>query len=67
MEKELKELDEQYIKSVFGKKQLTGTVVEKDIEEVEDKESVEPDRKKLKTNQEDDGEMVSTFINFKIT
>lgn len=35
-EKEQEELDEQYIKSVFGKRQLTGTVVEEEIEEVEE-------------------------------
>ncbi|XP_032683577.1 splicing factor YJU2 [Odontomachus brunneus] len=40
-EKEQEELDEQYIKSVFGKRQLTGTVVEEEIEEVENKGEVE--------------------------
>lgn len=37
-EKEQEELDEQYIKSIFGKRQLAGTV-EEEIEEVEEEES----------------------------
>lgn len=60
-EKELEELDEQYIKSVFGKRQLTGTVVEEEIEEVEDEESIESSRKKSKADEESDKETVSTF------
>ncbi|KAG5307031.1 YJU2 factor, partial [Acromyrmex insinuator] len=52
-EKEQEELDEQYIKSVFGKRQLTGTVVEEEIEELkeEEGESVQPPTKMLKTNE----------------
>lgn len=60
-EKELEELDEQYIKSVFGKRQLTGTVVEEEIEEVEDEESIESSRKKSKADEESDKETVSIF------
>lgn len=55
-EKEQEELDEQYIKSVFGKRQLTGTVVEEEIEEVKEEESVEPVKKMLKTDETDDKE-----------
>lgn len=61
-EKELEELDEQYIKSVFGKRQLTGTCVEEEIEEVPDDESIESSKKKTKTNQGDDKEMVSSVL-----
>lgn len=39
-EKEQEELDEQYIKSIFGKRQLAGTV-EEEIEEVEEEEKEE--------------------------
>lgn len=60
-EKELEELDEQYIKSVFGKKQLAG-VVEEEIEEVEDEESSEPSRKRSKTSEEDNQQMVSILF-----
>ncbi|EZA49416.1 hypothetical protein DMN91_008875 [Ooceraea biroi] len=59
-EKELEELDEQYIKSVFGKKPLTGTIVEEEIEEVEEEESIEPIKKRSKTDQEDSTEMESS-------
>ncbi|KAH0949749.1 hypothetical protein HN011_003765 [Eciton burchellii] len=59
-EKEQEELDEQYVKSVFGKKRLTGTVVEEVIEEVEDEESAESDRKKFKTDKKDNEETESS-------
>ncbi|KYQ47434.1 Coiled-coil domain-containing protein 94, partial [Trachymyrmex zeteki] len=62
-EKEQEELDEQYIKFVFGKRQLTGTVVEEEIEELEEEEeeeeeeeSVQPPTKILKTNEANDKE-----------
>ncbi|KMR02222.1 coiled-coil domain-containing protein 94 [Lasius niger] len=55
-EKEQEELDEQYVKSIFGKRQLTGTVVEEEIEEVKEEESVEPVRKMLKTDETNDKE-----------
>lgn len=63
-EKEMEELDEQYIKSVFGKRQLTGTVVEEEIEEVENEEGTKLNKKKFKTDQEDGEEAVNTFIKF---
>ncbi|XP_012056172.1 PREDICTED: coiled-coil domain-containing protein 94 [Atta cephalotes] len=53
-EKEQEELDEQYIKSVFGKRQLTGTVMEEEIDELEEEEegeSIQPPIKILKTNE----------------
>lgn len=53
-EKEQEELDEQYIKSIFGKR--TGTVVEEKIEEVKEEENIEPVRKMLKTEETDDKE-----------
>ncbi|XP_070168787.1 splicing factor YJU2 isoform X1 [Polyergus mexicanus] len=55
-EKEQEELDEQYIKSIFGKRQLTGTVVEEKIEEVKEEENVEPVRKMFKTEETNDKE-----------
>ncbi|CAL1678077.1 unnamed protein product [Lasius platythorax] len=55
-EKEQEELDEQYVKSIFGKRQLTGTVVEEEIEEVKEEESIEPVRKMLKTDETNDKE-----------
>lgn len=59
-EKEQEELDEQYIKFVFGKRQLTGTVVEEEIEEVEEQEEerVEPPTKILKTDEANGKETV---------
>lgn len=59
-EKEQEELDERYIKSVFGKRDSSKTVVEEEVEEVveEEEESVEPSKKKHKT---DDKETVSQF------
>ncbi|XP_012533504.1 splicing factor YJU2 [Monomorium pharaonis] len=57
-EKEQEELDEQYIKAVFGKRQLTGTVMEEEIEELEEEEEeeekVQPPKKILKTDEEDE-------------
>lgn len=53
-EKEQEELDEEYIKSVFGKRQLTGTVLEEEIEEVKEEESVEPVKKMLKIDETND-------------
>lgn len=58
-EKEQEELDEQYIKSVFGKRQLIGTVVEEEIEEIEKEENDEPLRKIPKTDEANDKETVS--------
>ncbi|XP_050453121.1 splicing factor YJU2 isoform X2 [Cataglyphis hispanica] len=55
-EKEQEELDEQYIKSIFGKRQLIGTIVEEKIEEVKEEESVEPVRKMFKTEGANDRE-----------
>lgn len=61
-EKEQEELDEQYVKSVFGKKQLTGTVVEEKIEEVkEEVEDIQPNTKKPKIDDKQGEEMVSKF------
>lgn len=61
-EKEQEELDEQYIKSVFGKRQLTGTVVEEEIEELKEKEEegdgVQPPAKIFKTDEANDKEIV---------
>ncbi|XP_014483295.1 PREDICTED: coiled-coil domain-containing protein 94 [Dinoponera quadriceps] len=50
-EKEQEELDEQYIKSVFGKRQLTGTVVEEEIEEIEEEEEKEKEEKEEKEEE----------------
>lgn len=65
-EKEQEELDEQYIKSVFGKRQLPGTVVEEEIEEVEEEkkkekeeENVEPPSKVPKMSETNSKETVS--------
>ncbi|XP_071558387.1 splicing factor YJU2 [Temnothorax nylanderi] len=57
-EKEQEELDEQYIKSVFGKRQLTGTVVEEEVEDLEEEEEekVQPPTKILKTDEPNDKE-----------
>lgn len=64
-EKEQEELDEQYVKSVFGKRQLTGTVVEEEIEEIEeDKGNDEPLRKMPKTDEANDKETVSLSYTF---
>ncbi|XP_020284542.1 coiled-coil domain-containing protein 94 [Pseudomyrmex gracilis] len=55
-EKEQEELDEQYIKSIFGFKRENSskTVVEEEIEEVEEEqEIVEPDKKKSKTDDKE--------------
>ncbi|XP_011694996.1 PREDICTED: coiled-coil domain-containing protein 94 [Wasmannia auropunctata] len=55
-EKEQEELDEQYVKSVFGKRQLTGTVVEEEIEELvggEEGKRDQPPKKVLKTDEAD--------------
>lgn len=57
-EKEQEELDERYVKSVFGKKQLSCTVVEEKIEEVEEEQSVEHLAKRSKTDKTNDKEMV---------
>lgn len=60
-EKEQEELDEQYIKSVFGKRQLTGTVVEEEIEELEEEkeeERLQSPAKILKTDEANDKETV---------
>lgn len=61
-EKEQEELDEQYIKSIFGKRQSTSkTVVEEEIEELEGKEKEEkdqPPKKMLKTDEANDKETV---------
>ncbi|XP_011873812.1 PREDICTED: coiled-coil domain-containing protein 94 [Vollenhovia emeryi] len=58
-EKEQEELDEQYIKSVFGKRQLSRTVVEEEIEELEEAEEegrLQPPAKMLKTDEAGDKE-----------
>lgn len=59
-EKEQEELDEQVIKSIFGKRQSTSkTVVEEEIEELEGNEKEEKDqspKKKLKTDEANDKE-----------
>lgn len=55
-EKEQEELDEQYIKSIFGKRQLTGTVVEEKVEVKEEEEKDEPVRKMFKTEETSDKE-----------
>ncbi|XP_011637282.1 coiled-coil domain-containing protein 94 [Pogonomyrmex barbatus] len=62
-EKEQEELDEQYIKSVFGKRQLVGTVVEEEIEELEneEEESIQPPTKIFKTD-EANGKETENFI-----
>lgn len=59
-EKEQEELDEQYIKSIFGKRQLAGTV-EEEIEEVEEEESSteEPPLKMPKMSETSGKETVS--------
>lgn len=59
-EKEQEELDEQYIKSVFGKRQLAGTV-EEEIEEVEEEEgsTEEPSLKVPKMSETSGKETVS--------
>lgn len=62
--KEQEELDEQYIKSIFGKRQLTGTVVEEEVEEVNEEETAEPVRKVLKTEGTNDNERVSFNLTF---
>lgn len=56
-EKEQEELDEQYVKSVFGKRQLTGTVVEEEVEELEE-ERAQPPTKILKIDEANDEETV---------
>lgn len=61
-EKEQEELDELYIKSIFGKRQSTSkSVVEEEIEELEGKEKEEkdqPPKKMLKTEEANDKETV---------
>lgn len=61
-EKEQEELDEQYIKSIFGKRQSTSkSVVEEEIEELEGKEKEEkdqPPKKMLKTEEANDKDTV---------
>lgn len=67
-EKEQEELDEQYIKSVFGKRQLTGTVMEEEIEEIEgeDEGNDGPLKKMPKTDEASNKETVSLSYIFKI-
>lgn len=48
-EKEQEELDEKFIKSIFGNKNQKGIVVEEEIVELDEKESAEPRKKILKT------------------
>lgn len=69
-QKEQEELDEQYIKSVFGKRQLTRTVIEEEIEEMEEEE--QPSAKIIKTDTANGKETVklksyvtSYLVNFK--
>ncbi|KAK0182976.1 hypothetical protein PV327_001055 [Microctonus hyperodae] len=48
--KEQEEEDEKYVKSIFNKKKLTGTIVEEEIVFLPDNEGVEPPNKFLKVN-----------------
>lgn len=57
-EQEQEELDEKYIKSVFGKRQSAGTVVEEEIEEIEE-ENTEPPSKVPKMSETNGKETVS--------
>ncbi|EFN80619.1 coiled-coil domain-containing protein 94 [Harpegnathos saltator] len=69
-EKEQEELDEQYIKSVYGKRQMTGTIVEEEIEEVEGKEKEsrgEPPLKMLKIDEANGKEMEDSGHTAKLT
>lgn len=72
-EKEQEELDEQYIKSIFGKRQSTRTVVEEEIEELEkeekeeEEERVQPPRKILKTDKANDKEIENSGHSSKLT
>ncbi|XP_031833994.1 splicing factor YJU2 [Nomia melanderi] len=50
-EKEQEEYDEEYIKSVFGKKQTNGVVVEEEIVELDEQERNEPPKKIMKTSK----------------
>ncbi|XP_054009429.1 splicing factor YJU2 [Hylaeus anthracinus] len=50
-QKEQEEYDEEYIKSIFGKKQANTTVVEEEIVELDENESIEPPKKMVKKNK----------------
>ncbi|KZC07759.1 Coiled-coil domain-containing protein 94 [Dufourea novaeangliae] len=50
-EKEQEEYDEEYIRSVFGKKQTDGVIVEEEIVELDENKSVEPPKKTMKTSK----------------
>ncbi|XP_076643913.1 splicing factor YJU2 isoform X2 [Halictus rubicundus] len=53
-EKEQEEYDEKYIKSIFGKKQTNGVVVEEEIVELDEEERSEPPKKTMKTSKKKD-------------
>ncbi|XP_043250445.1 splicing factor YJU2 [Colletes gigas] len=49
-QKEQEEYDEEYIKSIFGKKQAPTTIVEEEIVELDEDERIEPLKKIIKTS-----------------
>nr|XP_033334017.1 splicing factor YJU2 [Megalopta genalis] len=60
-EKEQEEYDEQYIRSVFGKKQSNGVVVEEEIVELDEEERGEPPKKTMKTGKKKENSGSSTL------
>ncbi|KAK2588178.1 hypothetical protein KPH14_004221 [Odynerus spinipes] len=53
-EKEQEELDEQYVKSIFGKKNQKRVVVEEEIVELDQKDSTKPPKKVSRTEVKDE-------------